>query len=414
MSPRTRRPRRYVIVSVHDLSWGRTAIALSIADSLRAAGSQVSFVVHETNESMLKGKGYDIRVVGNGLGPLLAFALQDAIAEFGPDALILCDYFATCNLLHRMGIEDLEFLFDRPVISLDLWDSDRTGFEIDRPPHDRCPLCLIASEKCRSLFLEKCLRVTPVPIAPLRGLTARVRLLSCDRVPGQMPDADRRNGTAVVLTTTGEWQQSHPRDDEVRRLAEAVPRLLARHLAAVRPRVRWVHVGPKPFDVGDELEDRYEWLGHVSPSALDDLFVSCDLVISANASATTTLRAVAAGKPVILAQNSYVIGQSDTASDAGLDASVWLRGWIERARPVRTFRLWPLGYHRFLAPLVENNPYFEAVTPTEILREDVFVDTCNRLLFDRSAREASSAAQRAYVAALGLVPGPAEVIDALL
>lgn len=406
------RGRRYLIVSLHDQSWGRTSLGLSIASGLRDAGAKVSFVLHETNASMLEGKDYESWLIGNTLGPLVVVALQQAVAELQPDALVLCDYFGTCNLLHRLGIEDLEFLFDRPVISLDLWDSACTGFEIDRASCARSPLCLIASKKCQHDFMERTRRITPVPIAHLKGVTPRVRLLP--QVHRKVAPLERRQENAIVLTTTANWQHDHILDESSRRIAEAVPELLARHLAALGSRVLWFHVGPKPFYLNGQLKDRYHWLGQVSPRALDELFSICDLVISVNASATTTLRAILESKPVVLAQNSYTIGEREGAAEAGLHASEALRCWIEQTRPIRSFRLWPLGYHDFLTPLVKGNPYFDAVTPAEILCEDAFIETCDRLLFDPSTRAASAAAQRAYLEELVAVPGPADAVDALL
>lgn len=398
-----------MIVSIHDQSWGRTAIGLSIAASLQSAGAGVSLIIHETNAPLLDGKGFEFRVVGNALGPLVKILLQESIAEMAPDALVLCDYFSTCNLLHRLGIEDTDFLFDRPVFALDLWDSARTGFEIDRGLDGPMPICLIHSDNCRRLFSEECRKVTPVPIAPLNGETPRLRLVADERRPERpQPSRARNEGLATVLTTTADWQQNVTRAT-TRTLATAVPRLLARYLAALGPQVRWVHVGPKAFDVRDELHGRYEWRGRVSSAELDALFASCDLVLSANASAATTLRAVLEGIPVVLAQNSFAIAAGQAPEDAGLTPSPAVRGWIERIGPVAPFRLWPLGYHQFLAPLVENNPYFGAITPAEILREDAFIDTCDRLLFDDDARAANAAGQRAYVDALAKVPGPAEV-----
>lgn len=405
---------RLLIVSVHDRSWGRTALGLSIADSLRDAGAEITFIVHETNAPLLDGRGYETHVLAPGLGPLLWFALRELVRDADPDAVILCDYFGTCNMLHRVGIEDLEFFFDWPVISLDLWDVARTGFEIDGVPGRLTPLCLASSAACRTRFLDRTRRLVPVPIAQLTGSTPRFRLADLESLEREPATSPVGSNTVMVLTTTADWQQCNLHSEDCRRLATALPRLLAKRLEALGPRVRWVHVGPQAFDLGGALAGRYEWRGHVSAKTLDELLDECALVLSANASATTTFRAIMAGKPVVLAHNSFAIGAHEQARDVGLPGSAELDRWLESARPVHPFQLWPLGYHAFLAPLIADNPFFGAVTPLEVLCEDAFMATFAGLLFEPAARAASRQAQRSYLAALGALPDAAQAVRTLL
>lgn len=382
-------PRRFLIVAIHDQSWGRTAIALAMAESLRDAGAAVSLVVHEMNAPLLQGRTYPVTEISTALGPLAAIALQEALTESAADTVILCDYFSTCNLLHRVGLPDLDFLFDRPVIALDVWDSARTGLRIDRAHGRYTSMCLLESQRCCDRFLHSCRRVAAVPIASPTGDTARMRVAS----PIQPPRAPRvRHAPGrqrTILTTTAAFQHRAGADEATCRLQQAVPSVIATAIARLGPGVRWVHVGPAPFTTVGTLGARYEWLGQIAPSQLDSLIRECDLVLSLNASASTTFRALAYAVPVVLAINS------------------------PRHPALPAFRLWPLGYYDFLGPLIEGNPYFTAIHAVDVHDVKAFTDTCGRLLFSRGMREASADAQRAYLTQLESVPTPAEVIDVL-
>ncbi len=98
---------------------------------------------------------------------------------------------------------------------------------------------------------------------------------------------------------------------------------------------------------------------------------------------------------------------------------IWLTGPILPAPlaallPLRPFRVWPLGLHDFLAPVLRDNPYLGAIDLVELLDEEAFVDTCRRLLFDPAARAAAAARRAAYVATVTQLPSAGAAFDAQL
>jgi hypothetical protein len=400
---------RYLILALHDRSWGRTGMAASVAEELEARGAAVLLLAHASAATLLRDRGVEHALATHALGPLTKTWIERHVAEMQPRAVLLCDYFGNCNYLHRMGVASLEFLSEgRPVVAVDLWDFERTGWRIDRADGRRVPLCLADSESCRSHFLA-CRRWVPVPVAPPTGRTPRANCLPRTR---RAPDAAAvrrghglRPGDALVLTTTSDWQHRDAGDEDELRLARHVPRRIARALAALDPRVHWIHVGPRPFDLGASPGPAYRWLPPMPARELDDLVASSDLVLSPNLSASTTSRAIRSGVPVLLVHSSRDLPlDPDEIREAASP-----RGESGRA-VLRPFLLWPLGYRGFLGALTDGNPWMEAVRPVELGDSARLVESAAALLGDRRVRERADAARADFVRSVEALPTPADLI----
>ena len=84
----------------------------------------------------------------------------------------------------------------------------------------------------------------------------------------------------------------------------------------------------------------------------------------------------------------------------------WLREWA----PVYEFYMWPVGYFRFLQPLLRSNPYLSAISVVELLDRRGLVDALERLLFDERERARSVDRQASYVEGVRGLPSVEELI----
>jgi hypothetical protein len=153
----------------------------------------------------------------------------------------------------------------------------------------------------------------------------------------------------------------------------------------------------------------------VSPDDFDRLLSSIDLFLSANITATTLGRAVAAGVPIMVVQNSCG-GQTavEVEAMAGSTLSASLRSWLEKVAPLYPFSVWPLGYAQFLKPLLRDNPFHEALNIFELLDEQGLVEACWQLLFDTAVRAKAIARQRGYEAQVHRLPTATQLIEGYL
>ena len=200
-----------------------------------------------------------------------------------------------------------------------------------------------------------------------------------------------------------------------RRLSANLPKLLAEYVARLGQQVHLVHVGPRAFAVQEILQGRYHWRPALPPREFDQLLSEVDLLVTANISATTISKAMVNQVPVMVLQNRVLAftreeaeGQMKEAASPGLGA------WLERSVPLFPFALWPLGYHRFVAPLLADNPYMQAVEVVEMLDEQRVEGTLHGLLFNRTARAEQAHRQAAYLSHVRSLPSGAQLVNAHL
>jgi hypothetical protein len=119
--------------------------------------------------------------------------------------------------------------------------------------------------------------------------------------------------------------------------------------------------------------------------------------------------------PVIVLKNSQMLKKpKDVERVASANLSHAVMELLQEALPIYPFSLWPLGYYDFLRPLLADNSYCQTFEAIEIVDEQAFITTCDKLLNDRPAREAMLQRQMHYVKQVGELPSAAEVIDGFL
>jgi hypothetical protein len=390
-------------------AWGRAALGLDILRELRSEGDDVAVVASCGTMPLFRGCPFDVVELGDHLGPLSQLVVDDAIETCAPDAILLCDFHSCNRYFELLGIDPRFVLrHRRPVIGMDIWNCHETDSEMDH---------LGDVSVRRADWVEELTgRLVPAPIGRLSAAAAYCSL----PYPAPIPRSVRRHVRAnlslrdedrAVLFCTAGWQHDIKNPDG-RRLLTALPELLWSHLAKLDPSVRLVHVGPQSIGIDDS---RYVWLPSLSPENFDRLLGSVDLFLSANISATTVSRAVTAGLPVLVVQNSLTAHKADEAEAShGRSLSPTVRAWLERTLPIYPFRLWPLGYWRFLEPVFRDNPYYAALDVVELIDEPGFLAAGRRLLFDRNGRDAAIRCQANYVATARKLPTATRLIETYL
>ena len=402
--------RRFLFLALSRKGWGETSLGLEVARQVCAGGATAAFMAHSGGLSALGGSGFEVQELPDHMCPFVPFLLEETLNGMSADAIVLSDIFTAQYTLSRAGIEISSLLdFGVPVIGLDTWEYDSTGPIIDifdyEVPIDNWIDGLAG-------------RLVPAPIGRPTSSGAYCALAEPSKVARSVRRHIRQNlglteADRAVLFCTAGWQHSlgNPAGS---RLASATPELLWRYLQAVDPSVRLIHVGPERLAL-PSAEDRYLWMPSVPPEDFGRLLGSVDLFLSANISATTVGRAVASGVPTLVVHNSVradTLEQVEAAVSGGLSPMV--EQWLKGALPIYPFRLWPLGYWRFLEPIMRDNPYCAAIETVELLDAAQFHSACSQLLFDRPAIAAARGRQDAYVQTIRRLPSAAQLINNFL
>ncbi len=426
----TSSPNRHVILALNTKGLGEGLLGLNLARELQKEGDEVFFLAHESNQRLFQA-GFPHMTFSDEAAALLQFYIKSCLLSVRATSLILSDYLTAMLFFEGVG-QDPRMLgsLGIPISAVDTWDSTRTPDHIDLfvdgfdqyvpqvPGYVKsiCPVPFLAPHTDAGFYGSLPVRTTP------RGKASN----SFRKGLGLPAHA------SVVLFCSAEWQhpgappvkvrKNSPRGREYqkqwamsRRLSEMLPVLLAEYLMRVGPEVHLVHVGPRAFDLRGRLEGRYHWQAPLSPGEFDRLLSGADLLVSANISATTITKAMVYEVPVLVLQNS-VSGQTRSEAEAGMAAppSPWMSAWLDEAVPFYPFALWPLGYHRFLAPLLSQNPYVKALEIVEMLDEAGVESALHGLLFDPVRRAEQAHRQAAYLMQVRSLPTGAQLIKANL
>jgi hypothetical protein len=388
--------KKHVFLSGTSTSWGEALLAVRLAKKLIVRGEEVTFVGAASLGPMFRATGI-VHDVGG----------VDQLVEHARDAatVVLCDLTTVLTRLRIDGTDPaiLQQLTP-PIVAFDVWDLTRTDLRWDH-----------GTREAFDLTSPTFPRITPSPLA--RPIATPGVFDALPPAIAHDPADTRRSlgladGGRLVLLAEARWQAvGNQKLAWQHRAALAFPELVGSYLAS-EPAVRLLHIAPEPStEYQRALGSRYRWRGQVPPDEFARLVAAADCLLSLNAAATTIGVAAAAGVPVLLGINSYVGGAREVAA-ALTDAGAPGRTWLAHAAPLEPFRVWPLGLHRFLAPILADNPYAKCFVTVELLEGDAFRSALRRLLFDADARAASAADQRAFVASVRELPDVLAAFDA--
>jgi hypothetical protein len=222
-----------------------------------------------------------------------------------------------------------------------------------------------------------------------------------------------------MITFAG-WQRSpDPRYDErIHRIARRVPELLAHYLRALPPTTHFMVIGGMPDAFRALPADRLITLPACMPKRFAVLTGAADLLISLNAASTAVAEAILADVPAVVLSNRFTVTEAAPGASGAPETpealevpekvSEFVRTWLAGTGPVYPFRIWPLGYHRFLDPLLAGNPYADTLATAELLDEDGVMTVLEAALYDRATRDSYARARAAYHRTVAALPGTCE------
>lgn len=77
------------------------------------------------------------------------------------------------------------------------------------------------------------------------------------------------------------------------------------------------------------------------------------------------------------------------------------------------YRMFPVGWHSFLEPVIRDNPYTEVVDELELFEEDRCVETIRSLMEDKKTLESHKTKTAKYLAAVNDLAKPHEILALL-
>jgi hypothetical protein len=406
----------FLAVSPH--GFGETLIGLSLADQLAPLGVTSRFVVERYAKPLLEGRGHEFDVIEPGMGKLAGLLIDDIVQRFRPSMIVLADYFTYCAVMEWRYHLDPWFIegYGVPVVPIDIWEWQNTNFTVDIAGD----YIYRASDRFRSFPAQ----LRPVPLGHLEaGGAGRARpfrvwdgeqAISARSRSGLRASLGVGDHHRLLLLATAQWQITGDADYSAAAstVASGIPRIVTHYLERLPEQTHFLLIGEVPAAWSGLPAGRVRAVPPCPPAEFGALLQAADAVLSLNIAATTVWRAVMSGVPAMVLGNSYRIRDADGLDKAAAAAggfTGFVRGAVRQCLPLHPFRMWPLGFHSFLTPLLTANPYTDAIAQAEVLDEPAVVDGLTSLLFDPEGKASRLAAQHAYADAVLALSSTQEV-----
>jgi hypothetical protein len=409
---------KLLFLALSQRGYGETVIGMSLARQLAPLGVRSHFVVEASAEHLLRHSGFAYSVISEEMGPLAGLVIDDIVSTVEPDALVLSDYVIYTRTMRSAFRLDPWFIdrYDLPIVPIDIWELDGRDLAIDFGGQAGLPI----HPRIRELagHLQPVPLARPQPHGDGRGFPFRLA-----GAEGKISRRTRGHlfttfgiprGHRVALIAIAGWQQSPDGryDERFHRIARRVPLLLAHYLRSLPATTHFLLVGTVPDALRGLPADRTIVLPSCSPKRFGVLVGAADLVISLNAASTSVAEAVMADVPVMVLSNRFAIAEADAGDVAGGlggdQVSPFVRSWLAATVPIFPFRIWPLGYHDFLEPVLAGNPYADALATAELLDERGAVTALEAALFDQATRDHYARARADYHQTVATLPDTCE------
>ncbi|MBL8175732.1 MAG: hypothetical protein JNK48_13745 [Bryobacterales bacterium] len=390
-----------LFLALSSAGYGETIIGLSLARSLRDQGHKAHFIIDCISSGLFSGGEFPHTVLEPQMGPMITLVMDSVIAEFKPEVIVLADYFTYCGVFSKRYKVDPWFIeqYGIPIVPVDIWEWHESEFAIDVFLNKKMPV----SRK----ILDMGTALRPVPLCRLSSRRQDVFPFSLQAGAAPVSSRTREHlrtalgvpkHAKLVMLASAKWQMPTLSDDNGNRLAEAVPALLAHYLELLPDSVHFVNVGERPAALSQLPQDRLHLIPSCAQTRFNVLLGSVDLFVTLNLGATTLTRAVMTGVQGLVIENSIAgVGPEDLQRiDGTLRLDDFAREWLARTMPVYPFRMWPLGFHDFLQPMLTDNPYLDTFARTQLLDGEGIRTMMERMLFDRGTIDRYKDSQQRY------------------
>jgi hypothetical protein len=402
---------KLLFISPSPHSSGQLLLGCSLAAEIRRIGVESHFIASDGAEQILRGYGFPHMLISPQMGMLAKLLIDDFVRTVRPDAIVLAEYLNYTHVMSARFHLNPWFIesYGVPVIPIDLWELDRTGFAAD--------LCGGQALAISPHIKDMDCYLSPVPMArPAPESRSAIPFRVSDPADPDGPVTSReqarrelglRPSDRLVMLAMSPWQLPDVGAADRRRAAGRVPELLAHYLRQLPDDVRFLLAGAAPEWSHLLPAERTLPLPPCSPSRFGAMLRAADLMLSLNLSAFTMVRAVLSGTPVMLITNRFPVteaGEADGIADLLGGMSAFTRRWLAQSMPLHPFRIWPMGFHGFLDSLLAGNPYLSAFSVAELLDEAAVLGGLRGLLFDREERDRSRIRRADYLKEIETVP----------
>lgn len=402
-----------LFVSTGAYAFGESVLALNFAKQLDPKLYHPCFLVSPNNSVLLASyPQFQASELIKDLPQANHLLLVGLLEEFPPDLIVLCDFLTFHYSQPMFGIT-LEMLkaCGAPIISLDSYEWESGDFQMDYFNG--------ISKQAPEIMREIDGGLRPCPLNRPRGLVPRAACYSfLHQINGDdhpSPDHTIREEleipreAVVFVSAEALWQKIRPKKYGGR-FGDLVENMMSLYIHRLGRELHWVQISPtNRNEVIRENGVTEHRLAPLSEPSFNRLLASSDLLISTNVVATTLAKCVRYGVNALFLQNSVFAAEPGDLERHGIKASDSMLSLLSDAYPLRPYLMYPLGYYKFISPMLPGNPFLDTFFQAEILEDEAVLS-----ILDRAADRSLPCLERqrtAYLEQLASLPTPGECLE---
>jgi hypothetical protein len=382
-------------------AYGELTIALEFALRTRKAGYEPVFLIPPSHENILKQNNIRYLTLIPGSRKLNLVLLNEIKLTYKPAAVVLADFlnYHFCERHYGLTVDDLA-IFPGKIGAFDIYDFEATQGGVDTYG--------FYAKNMKNLSLESYdFLLQPCPVNHFekkKEKEFRYNLFSQleSRTKEEKESARRSLGITgdqkILLITSAIWQQKYRAHKDIVPFVTICNKMLENVLDTLPENIRVISIGHQTL-YPDRKTDRFTHYDKMLPDDFRKVTSAADLYVSNNYISTSMIKMVLSGIPTLLIQNS-IFKKNGTVK--------WYKyknrdipGILDRCSVAYPFRLFPVGWYRFLHGIVKNNPFFSLILQAELfaaqeLREKILKIMENQEMFDER--------RHAYLESLNKLP----------
>lgn len=397
-------------------AYGELGIACEFALRAREAGHKPYFIIPPSHDKTIEKYGFPYTTLLPKSGQVNRILLTDIELRLKPEIILLADFlnYNFCESHYGLTPDDLR-IFSGKLGTFDNFDWVITGNQMDTYG--------FRADKFGEIDVRRYgFRLCPCPIVnPHSG--ERENTYHYSLFTQNLPyraDATKEwkikiglpTDKKLILFTHAPWQESYKQYPDVEAFVKASNEVFYYLIKCLAKEHTVLCIGAKGYFSECE-NDHILYKEQLPPKEFEQFLLATDLFISRNITSTSLARAVLSGIPSVNFSNSLFFSKTKLLRKDQLPFKpiALVDAILEKLERCYPYRMFPVGWYKFLAPVLKNNPYGKTLLLLEQFDVTNSLKRINELLEEDERKERLQQSLRQYKQTLNELPSVAQIIE---
>ena len=400
-------------------AYGEVTIACEFATRVRAAGYRPHFLIPPTHEKIIKRYGFSFTTLIPRNGKVNKILMKDLESRYHPSLVVLADFlnYNFCENHYGLTSQDLN-IFSGKLGTFDNFDWVITGKQMDTYG--------FKAEKFGEIDIRKYgFSLSPCPVInPEDGTREETYhyALTKDTLPYDPARTQEWKGKLglptnkkLILFTYATWQESYKQYPDVIAFVQANNAVFHNLIEQLAKDHTVLCVGPQGY-FSERTKGNFIHKSQLMPEVFDKYLLATDLFISRNYVATSLARAVLSGIPSVNFENSLYFSEKKPfdAKKLPFELTPFAAQELEKLERSYPYRMFPVGWFKFLAPVLKKNPYLKTFIRLEQFNVNDALEKMQEALESKNAKERLLQNVAQYKELLNKLPDVGTIVHQLI